>query len=94
LAHYSGTLLEAARPEEALQWALRAQEVPAEDIRSRIVALRALGAAYEATGKATAALEVITKARDIALSTELTSERPATNTLAGKLGADEVSEHG
>ncbi|MDQ1712161.1 MAG: hypothetical protein QOE45_1611, partial [Frankiaceae bacterium] len=45
LAHYAGTLLDCARPEEALAVARRAVETPAEDVRSRVIALRALGSA-------------------------------------------------
>ena len=50
MAHYAGTLLDSGRADEAVAVAERALTVPAEDVRSRVIALRALGAARAAAG--------------------------------------------
>jgi class 3 adenylate cyclase/tetratricopeptide (TPR) repeat protein len=81
LAHYSGTLLELGKRDEALEWARRAAETPAEDVRSRIVGRRALAEALFACGDRAAAVAVAAEAREIAYATELVSERPATDAL-------------
>jgi tetratricopeptide (TPR) repeat protein len=85
LAHYAGTLLEAGRAEEALEWAARAQEVPAEDVRSRIVASRALASAREATGDLPGARLAAAEARALAYATEQVGERMATDAVVERL---------
>ena len=50
LAHRAGTLLQLGRVQEALVTARRALEAPGEDVRSEVLALRALAAALHAAG--------------------------------------------
>jgi class 3 adenylate cyclase/tetratricopeptide (TPR) repeat protein len=90
LAHYAGTLLESGRAEEALAWAERAREVPAEDVRSRIIALRALASAREATGDLPGARTAVTEARTLAYATEQVGERTATDAVVARLGVAPV----
>lgn len=78
LAHYAGTLLESGRPEEALAAAERAVATPAEDVRSRVIALRALGAALRANGRYAEAEAALRSALAEATATEQAQERPAT----------------
>jgi tetratricopeptide (TPR) repeat protein len=87
LAHYAGTLLAAGRADEALEWAVRAQDVPAEDVRSRIIALRALASAREATGDLPGAREAAAEARALAYATEQVGERAATDAVVERLAA-------
>jgi tetratricopeptide (TPR) repeat protein len=86
LAHYAGALLEAGRVAEAVEWAVRAQEVPAEDVRSRIVALRVLAAVRAAVGDVPAAQDAALAARELAYATEQVGERAATDGVLGRLG--------
>lgn len=78
LAHLSGVLLELGRLDEGLDAARRAVAVPAEDVRSRIVALRALGNAYAARGEPVDARAALQEALAVLRSTEQVSERDAT----------------
>ncbi|MFL6074237.1 MAG: AAA family ATPase [Mycobacteriales bacterium] len=87
LAHYSGTLLAAGFPEEALYWARAARDVPAEDVRARIVSLRALANALAATGDLEEALATVDEAHKLAHSTEQLSERPATEAATERIRA-------
>jgi len=86
LAHLAGVLLESDRPDEALDVARRALAVPAEDVRSRVLALRALGSAYAACGKQTAAIAALREAAAVAASTEQTSERAQTQRVLASVG--------
>jgi class 3 adenylate cyclase/tetratricopeptide (TPR) repeat protein len=81
LAHRAGTLLALGRVDDALEAAQQAVATPAEDVRSRVVALRALGAALRATGDAEGARTALEQALDVARSTGQTSEVPATQQL-------------
>ncbi|GAA1699227.1 hypothetical protein GCM10009765_55790 [Fodinicola feengrottensis] len=85
LAHYAAMLVDAGRAEEALSWAQRAGDVPAEDVRSRVVAARALAKALAATGATQLACEAMREACALAYSTEQVSERAATDGLADRL---------
>lgn len=80
-AHLSGTLLELGRTAEALAAAEMAVATPAEDVRSLVLALRSLGAARRAAGDEPGALEAITQALEVALSTGQRSEVAATERL-------------
>jgi class 3 adenylate cyclase/tetratricopeptide (TPR) repeat protein len=86
LAHYAGAVLEAGRVDEAVEWAGRAQEVPAEDVRSRVVALRALASARAAAGDLDEAREAAQQAQVLAYATEQVSERPATDAVVERIG--------
>ncbi len=101
LAHLAGSLVDAGQPEEALSVAREAVATPAEDVRSRVLALRALGTALHATGQDIAAEEAYLQALDIAVATQARSEEAQTRRLLAALGetagaerADEVSADG
>jgi class 3 adenylate cyclase/tetratricopeptide (TPR) repeat protein len=81
MAHRAGTLLELGRLDEALVTARRAVEVQAEDVRSEVLALRALGAALSATGNRDEARRCVERALDVARSTGQRSEISATERL-------------
>jgi class 3 adenylate cyclase/tetratricopeptide (TPR) repeat protein len=85
LAHRAGALLESGRPKEALATAERAVEVPAEDIRSQVVALRVLGAARAACADPAGAREALEAALAVATSTEHRTEVAATETALAAL---------
>lgn len=87
LAHLAGALLEAGHRAEALRAAERAQQVPAEDVRSRVVALRALAGARAATGDGAGARAAVDEASALAHATEQTSERSVTDALRHRIGA-------
>ena len=81
LSHRAGTLLELGRTEEALVAAQEAVATPAEDVRSRVLALRGLGAALRACGRPVEAHAALSEALEIALSTDMRSEVAATERL-------------
>ncbi|HSP37835.1 MAG TPA: adenylate/guanylate cyclase domain-containing protein [Frankiaceae bacterium] len=85
LAHLAGSLLDDGRPDEALEVARRAVWVPAEDVRSRVLALRALGTALRTVGDAAGARRSYTEALVIARETEARSEEPITADLLQQL---------
>ena len=87
LAHRAGALLELGRTDEALEAAQRAVSTPAEDVRSRVMALRALGSALRATGDLPAAKEALTQALEVARSTDQRSEVEVTERLLAGLPA-------
>jgi tetratricopeptide (TPR) repeat protein len=80
-AHRAGTLLQLGRVEEALETARRAVDVPGEDVRSEVLALRALAAALQAAGEPAQAQEAVTRALELARSTGQRSEVAATERL-------------
>jgi class 3 adenylate cyclase len=75
VAHYAGTLLDAGRVEESVTWARKALSVPAEDVRSRVVALRALAIALAAAGDQAGAVRAAEEAVALSYGTEQVSER-------------------
>jgi class 3 adenylate cyclase/tetratricopeptide (TPR) repeat protein len=81
IAHRAGTLLELGRVEEGLRAAQEAVATPGEDVRSRVLALRALGSALRATGDEVAALAAYDEALATATSTGQRSEIAATQAL-------------
>jgi class 3 adenylate cyclase/tetratricopeptide (TPR) repeat protein len=85
LAHYAGTLLDCGRAAEALAVARRAVETPAEDVRSRVIALRALGSALRANGAVTEAESVLRSAVAEASATEQAQEREQTERVLADL---------
>jgi class 3 adenylate cyclase/tetratricopeptide (TPR) repeat protein len=80
-AHRAGTLLALGRPDEALAAARLAVEVPAEDVRSEVLALRALAAALLASGERAEAEQTVSRALRLARSTGQRSEVAATERL-------------
>jgi class 3 adenylate cyclase/tetratricopeptide (TPR) repeat protein len=77
LAHLAGGLLELGEPAEALDVAHQAMAQPAQDLRSRIVALRVLGACLAATGDAPAGRVAVRQAVALSESTEMRAELTA-----------------
>jgi tetratricopeptide (TPR) repeat protein len=77
LAHLAGALLEMDRTDEALRVAHQALAQPAQDVRSRIVALRVLGACLAAAGDPPAARYAVRQAMALSSATELRGELPA-----------------
>ena len=90
LAHLAGSLVDAGRPEEALEVAREAVATPAEDVRSRVLAFRALGTALHATGDDGRAENAYLQALDIAVATQSRSEEAQTRRLIAAL-ADATS---
>ncbi|HEV2889071.1 MAG TPA: adenylate/guanylate cyclase domain-containing protein [Frankiaceae bacterium] len=87
LAHYAGTLLECGRVEEAVALARRAVATQAEDVRSRVLALRALGSALRAAGEWEEAEASLRAALEAASETEQAQERAHTEELLADLVA-------
>jgi tetratricopeptide (TPR) repeat protein len=81
LAHRAGTLVDLGRVAEALEVAQEAVATPAEDVRSEVLALRALGTALRANGEDEEATKAIERALEVARSTGQTSEVAATERL-------------
>ncbi|AEV88986.1 adenylyl cyclase [Actinoplanes sp. SE50] len=90
LASYASALLADGRVESALTWIERAREVPAEDVRSGVIAAmvraRVLAAADRCGEARTAAEDAVRLSR----STEQTSERAAAAELRDTLAITEV----
>jgi class 3 adenylate cyclase/tetratricopeptide (TPR) repeat protein len=86
VAGYAQALLAAGRRGEALSWARRAAELPAEDVRSRVVAGRVLASALAAGGERDEALEVAADAVREAYGTQQTSERVAADATLAAVG--------
>src|SRR3954449_9016880 len=74
LAHLAGALRESGRDGEALAVANDALHVPAEDVRSRVVALRVLAQCLSTCGDAPAAEVAVREAVALAAATETRSE--------------------
>jgi class 3 adenylate cyclase/tetratricopeptide (TPR) repeat protein len=85
VASYANALLAAGRAEEALHWARRAQEVPAEDVRSCVVATRVLAETLAAAGRPEEAYAVAREAAGLAYATEQISERKNADGLLARL---------
>jgi class 3 adenylate cyclase/tetratricopeptide (TPR) repeat protein len=77
LAHLADALLAEGDVADALATAHEAMAEPAQDLRSRIVALRVLGACLEAAGDSPAARFALRQSVALAGSTQLRSELPA-----------------
>ncbi|HVU75097.1 MAG TPA: AAA family ATPase [Mycobacteriales bacterium] len=87
LAHLAGVLVELGEGEEALVTAERALAVPAEDVRSQVLALRALGSAKRLLGDLDGARSAYTEALAVATSTEQCSEVAPTERALAVLSA-------
>ncbi len=74
LAHRAGVLLELGRVQEAVAAARLAVDTPGEDVRSQVLAWRALGAALRAVGQEAEAVGALTTALDVSRSTGQRSE--------------------
>jgi class 3 adenylate cyclase/tetratricopeptide (TPR) repeat protein len=74
LAHQAGVLLAMGRKDEALELARRSVSVPAQDVRSRVVALRGLGNAEAAVGETELARVRLVAALTLARETGPASE--------------------
>lgn len=74
---YASALLAAGRVEQARERAEQAQRIPAEDVRSRVLAARVLAEVYAAAGRPEQARSAAVEARQLAYGTEQTSERAA-----------------
>jgi tetratricopeptide (TPR) repeat protein len=81
LAHRVGTLLELGRAEEALAAAKEAVTAESEDVRSQVLALRALGSSWRACGDEEQARTAFLHALDVARGSGLTAEAEATEAL-------------
>ncbi len=86
VATYAEALLAAGRTDEALSWARRAAQVPAEDVRSRVVSARVLARVLAAVGDIAQARLVADEAVQLAYATQQVSERAATDALRAGLG--------
>ena len=81
LAHRAGMLLQLGRTGEALATARQAVATPSEDVRARVLALRALGSALRASGDGSAARAAFEQALEVARSTGQRSEIATTERL-------------
>lgn len=81
LAHRAGTLLELGRVDDSLATARQAVATEAEDVRSEVLALCALGSAQRAAGEFDAAAQTLTRALEVARSTGQVSEVAPTEAL-------------
>jgi Flp pilus assembly protein TadD len=86
LAHLAGSLLDSGAPDEALEVARKAVWVAAVDVRSRVLALRALGTALRTTGDSVGARRAYSEALQVARETEARSEEQLTSNLLNNLG--------
>jgi class 3 adenylate cyclase/tetratricopeptide (TPR) repeat protein len=86
-AAYAAALLADDRADEAVGWARRALELPAEDVRSRVLSARVLAEALAATGAAAEARQAAEEAVRLAYATEQSSERAAVDALRARLSA-------
>ena len=85
VATYAAALLAAGQPEQAVAWAERAREHPAEDIRSRVVTARVLARALAATGQTEQARAMADEAVRLAYATEQVNERATTEAVRARL---------
>jgi tetratricopeptide (TPR) repeat protein len=79
LAHLAGALAESGDTRTALEVASSALAEPAEDVRSRVVALRVLATCLAGCGDRPAAELALRQARALAYATQQQSERAATD---------------
>jgi tetratricopeptide (TPR) repeat protein len=86
LAHLAGTLRDRGQSREALVVAQEAMAVPAEDVRSRVIALRALGTCLADCGDRPAGRFALQQAVALAGSTEMRSELPASEKALAAFG--------
>jgi hypothetical protein len=87
LASYASALLAEGRVEAAQSWIERAREVPAEDVRSGVVAAMVAARVYAAADRCLEARSAAEEAVLLAYSTEQVSERAAAEELRDTLAA-------
>lgn len=87
LADRAQVLLDLDRDDEALSAARAAVAAPAEDVRSQVRSLCALGRALHAGGDLAAAREAVSEALEVARSTDQCSEIAATERLLAGLSS-------
>jgi ATP/maltotriose-dependent transcriptional regulator MalT len=87
VATYASALLAAGRMEEAVSWAQRARQVPAEDIRSRVIAARVLAQTLTVTGACAEARAAADEAVRMAYATQQVSERATTDAVRAHLSS-------
>jgi tetratricopeptide (TPR) repeat protein len=87
LAHLAGALRESGDPGAALRIAADAFAVPAEDVRSRVIALRVLAQCLDECGDRPAAEMALRQAVALARATEQVSERQPTEAALAALTA-------
>jgi tetratricopeptide (TPR) repeat protein len=92
LSSYASALLADGRPEAALVWISRAQEAPAEDVRSGVVAAMVRARVLAAAGRCTEAIQASEEAVLLAYSTQQASERAAAEELRDALALTTVDE--
>jgi hypothetical protein len=85
LAHLAGALLQDGDAAAATAAIRQAFTVPAEDVRSRTVALRVLAQTLAASGDEPAARQALRQAVALAGATEMRSELPATTRALASL---------
>jgi Flp pilus assembly protein TadD len=85
LAHLAGAIAETGDARAALRMANAALQVPAEDVRSRVVALRVLATCLEQCGDPAAARFAARQALALAGATEMTSELAATKAVLDRV---------
>ncbi|MBY8875429.1 AAA family ATPase [Micromonospora sp. PLK6-60] len=85
MARYASALLAHGQREQALDWARRAVEAPAEDVRSQVIAASVLAEALAACGRPAEALASAEEAVRLAYATEQAGERPAADALLARL---------
>ncbi|MCW2501780.1 MAG: adenylate/guanylate cyclase with repeat [Actinomycetia bacterium] len=86
LALYASALLDAGQDADAVEWARRAQQVPAEDLRSQIVAKRVLALALARTGDREGAAVAAKDAVQLAYATEQVAERAVSDAVLATIG--------
>ncbi|MGW0504748.1 adenylate/guanylate cyclase domain-containing protein [Micromonospora sp. NPDC003241] len=85
MARYASALLAHGQCEQALDWARRAANTPAEDVRSQVVAARVRAEALAACGRAAEALTSAEEAVRLSYATEQRSERADAEALYTRL---------
>ncbi|MDM4721312.1 adenylate/guanylate cyclase domain-containing protein [Micromonospora sp. WMMA1363] len=85
MARYGSALLAHGQWEQALDWARRAVTVPAEDVRSQVVAAGVLAEALAAAGRLAEARASAEEAVRLAYATGQRSERRAADALLARL---------
>jgi lipopolysaccharide biosynthesis regulator YciM len=92
LASYASALLADGRVDTALAWVTRAQEIPAEDVRSGVVTAMVRARVLAASGRCEEAVKAAEEAVLLAYSTEQSSERAAAEQLRDTLTLSTVEQ--
>jgi hypothetical protein len=90
LASYASALLADGRVETARDWIDRAQEIPAEDVRSGVVTAMVRARVLAASGRCEDARQAVEEAVLLAYSTEQASERAGAEELRDTLALSTV----